>query len=240
MRIAKAALAALATVVSVSTASAATIVYQLDDHPDGANTPPYEYGLRLDDLGTHHTFQNGGAFLYWDQDNDKAVIAGSINLSEAANPNANNLDGTTVGGSWNVYYEMTTEDVLIGGVDGFKSSNGVGSLWNGTERFDFTGKTDDDGVEAYFRNDGYRGASGWVFEGWVMANSRGTSCLSEFNHLGDYFDSGPSGTCVGDGSPMRANDFLITATPVVPLPAAGWMLLAGIGGLIGMRRRKQA
>jgi hypothetical protein len=25
--------------------------------------------------------------------------------------------------------------------------------------------------------------------------------------------------------------------PVVPLPAAGWMLLAGIGGLVAMRRR---
>ena len=31
-----------------------------------------------------------------------------------------------------------------------------------------------------------------------------------------------------------------TAANVVPLPAGGWMLLAGIGGLMAMRRRKKA
>ena len=40
--------------------------------------------------------------------------------------------------------------------------------------------------------------------------------------------------------PNNAFEFAsITATPV-PLPAAGWLLLAGIGGLVVMRRRRSA
>jgi hypothetical protein len=35
--------------------------------------------------------------------------------------------------------------------------------------------------------------------------------------------------------------FYNTGTPgVVPLPAAGWLLLAGVGGLVAMRRKKTA
>lgn len=33
---------------------------------------------------------------------------------------------------------------------------------------------------------------------------------------------------------------IANTAPVVPLPAAGWMLLAGVGGLVVMRRRAQA
>lgn len=37
------------------------------------------------------------------------------------------------------------------------------------------------------------------------------------------------------------DDFLVAGmTAVVPLPAAGWMLLAGVGGLVAMKRRKKA
>lgn len=37
----------------------------------------------------------------------------------------------------------------------------------------------------------------------------------------------------------RVDDVKGSYTPPVPLPAAGWMLLAGIGGLTAMRRRKK-
>ena len=41
--------------------------------------------------------------------------------------------------------------------------------------------------------------------------------------------------------PDGSSDTLITTPPSpVPLPAGGWMLLAGIGGLMAMRRRKSA
>ena len=42
------------------------------------------------------------------------------------------------------------------------------------------------------------------------------------------------GAPFGDGATI---DFDVFATPV-PLPAAGWLLLGGLGGLYAMRRRK--
>lgn len=37
----------------------------------------------------------------------------------------------------------------------------------------------------------------------------------------------------------EAGQDLVTASPV-PLPAAGWMLIAGVGGLVAMRRKRKA
>lgn len=48
----------------------------------------------------------------------------------------------------------------------------------------------------------------------------------------------------GFGSSGDALDFdnlqIVTQTAVVPLPAAGWMLFAGVGAVTALRRRKQA
>lgn len=48
-------------------------------------------------------------------------------------------------------------------------------------------------------------------------------------------DGDPSSA--GDGDPSSAGFMSSSVTPV-PLPAAGWLLLAGIGGLAALRRRK--
>jgi hypothetical protein len=42
-------------------------------------------------------------------------------------------------------------------------------------------------------------------------------------------------------APLLAEfDFEPNTPPAVPLPAAGWMLIAGIGGLVAMKRRQKA
>ena len=65
-----------------------------------------------------------------------------------------------------------------------------------------------------------------------------------FDFTDDAFRGAPKGTYVTgegwvDGGPgLGANDFLFTATPV-PLPAAAWFLLAGVGGLGFIGRSKK-
>lgn len=40
--------------------------------------------------------------------------------------------------------------------------------------------------------------------------------------------------------PVVGGDAQLPGVSPVPLPAAGWMLLAGLGGLVAMRRRAKA
>jgi len=70
------------------------------------------------------------------------------------------------------------------------------------------------------------GYAAWLFDGAAAASTSGTFSVAWGNalsHLSIYKkDDG------GGGNP-----------PPIPLPAAGWMLMAGLGGLAAMRRRKK-
>jgi hypothetical protein len=62
----------------------------------------------------------------------------------------------------------------------------------------------------------------WLFSGSDAASTSGTWSIAwdkDLSHLSIY---------------AKKSD-----TPVVPLPAAGWMLIAGVGGLVAMRRRRK-
>jgi hypothetical protein len=53
------------------------------------------------------------------------------------------------------------------------------------------------------------------------------------------FTNNPGGGSENDLSNTRAW-YATDSVNVIPLPAAGWLLVAGLGGLMAMRRRKQA
>jgi hypothetical protein len=49
-----------------------------------------------------------------------------------------------------------------------------------------------------------------------------------------------AGTWTSSRGLSHASIYYIDGMPAVPLPAAGWMLLAGVGGLVAVRRRRKA
>ncbi|MEO9576479.1 MAG: VPLPA-CTERM sorting domain-containing protein [Tateyamaria sp.] len=69
--------------------------------------------------------------------------------------------------------------------------------------------------------------------------ARGRTSLERYNKCKDKLALGYLTT---NYCPRNTPEFFIASihTTPVPLPAAGWMLLAGVGGLAAMRRRKKA
>lgn len=228
-------MAAVTMMTVTGGAHAASLDYDLFDHADGANTPPQQYGLRVDDLNQHYSATGGALVLSTDNVANTAVISGTM---------APNLNGTATGGGLNllgslvnVVYTMT--GVVFDSNGGFTATGGAGSLWDtaGTFQYDFSGKQNSAGYAALFKFDGHRLSgdnSSPVFRNWIMDASGCGTFLSA--------SASASTTCLSDGSTSGTNDFLMTSSTgtnnvsPVPLPAAAWMLLAGFGGLFGMKR----
>lgn len=221
---------ALSLSVGATAGSAATHFYQLLDHEDGALTPPHSYGLRLDDadaiVGNRKvfSFENGGASIL--EYND---MAGTASISGTMVES--NSDGT-FGGIWDVVYNFTNLFDLGGGFfecreanNGNPACSASGSISMGSTSYELGQKANNQSPGRYFifNGDGYRLSgdnSTPVGRGWVDPE---------------------------DNSRFGANDFLFTAAKIpppppgmeVPLPAAGWMLIAGVAGLGYMGRRKR-
>jgi len=62
--------------------------------------------------------------------------------------------------------------------------------------------------------------------------------ISSLNFVGKYLTFGVKPS--PDNDPAGVADYAVAGIEVVPLPAAGWLLLGGIGGLVAMKRRKKA
>jgi len=233
-QILKATALAVAGFIAATSVQAASFFYELSDHPLGGASSTHDYGLRLDrqNPAQFFSFGNGAeAFLFYDADAGTATMYGTVVESTG-------LDGAgnkTTGGTFGFEYFMT-------GVTDLQDSNGdstglflvqnglsFGTVFGAArDGSDIDLGTKSRGQDEYinFTDKAFRGAAAGTYitgEGWV-----------------------------GGGS--GANDFLFTATLVddtpppnnppppnpVPLPAAGWMLLMGLGGMGVMRRRKKS
>lgn len=148
-----------------SAASAAIFTYVLDDHPDGAKTPPYDYGLRLDGAGVFYSFSEGNAFLTFDSNANTATISGTVNES-----NGDGTIGSAVPISYLMNVSMDSDNTP--GIDPgfFKADSGTGSVGSGGDQVALTGTGMGDGIVFKFLNDGHRlpGNSAIAGRGWVI------------------------------------------------------------------------
>ncbi|MEL6957577.1 MAG: VPLPA-CTERM sorting domain-containing protein [Pseudomonadota bacterium] len=215
---------AIAACISVSAATAATFGFALSDHPGGGMSHTYDYGLRLDreNPDRFFSFGNGAsAYMFYDDDNGgantRAILFGTMRES---------LGNGNDGGLFNFAYEML--GVTNTGTGTFTDYSGTGNgfvFGAGAGGSDLALGSAARGDGAYF-----------LFGEEITSHNQGNA---SYEGAG-WVQKGPG-----------ANDFLFTAEqsiiPVppdsvspVPLPAASWMLIAGLGGLAAMGRRRRS
>lgn len=203
--------------VAATTSDAATFKYRLMDHPDGGhskNAPFAEYGLRLDQYGSYWSYENGGNVTMEIDDGGGAAGAGMMTISGLMRQSFGALNTPSFGNLWSISYTIT--GLTVGAQGTFVDTGGTGSGWItdtvGGTNYALGSKANRAGQYFLFLDDGHRvpGGSQLIGRGWVDNASN----LS------------------------GANDMLFTVTPM-PLPAAGWMLLCGLG-LFGVVKRRKA
>lgn len=216
-------------VVLVTSAQAATYFYGLGDHPDGNMSATYDYGLRLDREDPDRFFSFGApvdtiasptasdfsAFLLYDD------VAGTVSMRGTM---VESIAGGGTGGTYRLEYDIagvTNTGPLGSGLFSDFSGTGIGSLSNATESFALNADSRPGG-EFFVFGLGSRNFNGITGEGWV-GQDQGEAKPNDF-----LFTAILLGDTPPPGNPLNP----------VPLPAAGWMLIAGLGGMFAMRRRK--
>ena len=221
-----------AAILVGAAASAATFTYQLLDHPDGqrsTGSPFASYGLRLDvaNPDSYWSFENGGNATMTIDDGGGGAGAGMMSISGTMRQSFGSGAALPFGDIWNVSYSIAGLTVGANGTFTDTGGLGSGSLDSTTSSASFTLGSKANGAGQYFlfQDDGHRvpGNSELIGRGWV-----------------DNASNWPG-----------ANDFLFRVEfvppldppddAVVPIPAAGWLLITGLGGLVvAGRRRKKA
>lgn len=201
--------------LTTTTADAATFNYRMLDHPDGGaskSSPFASYGLRLDEYGSYWSFENGGNVTMSIDDGDGVVGAGTMTISGMMRRSFGAIHTPSFGDLWDISYSITGLTVGANGTFVDTGGNGSGTISNSTLSYSLGSKANGAGQYFLFLADGHRvpGSSQLIGRGWV-----------------DGSDDWPG-----------ANDLLFTVTPV-PLPAAAWLLIAGLGtlGYVGRRRK---
>lgn len=210
----------------------AGFVYQAHNHPDGDAAEPY-YGLRLDEL---YDATGGHDIFTMDFDYDEPNFTSGVFVSIFGNPGAylitisgNAWGGRDINGSYandsylgvysfsftyNVGVDEATpdDDYIVTPVRGANSGTITTPLG------DTIDLTDQVGANGYtFRlgdensDDGHRGFDGVSGWGWLNHNNE---------------------------PHVVASDWLFTVD-AEPVPAPGPLALAGLGGAIGIRRRRR-
>lgn len=208
-----------ALVLGATVASAAS--YQVFDHPEGAKSSSYDYGLRMESA------PGSGAADYWSfQDlSGKSTVVLSVDVAGGTGTVSGTMRHNLDNSVWNLSLTLVGVTSLSGigaGADSFGAISYNGTLSSGAVTYDLLGKGKSVGGTSYewtyFSSDP-GGATDWrvpnITAGWVGSLDGGATMTS--------------GT----------NDFIGVLAPI-PVPAAGFLLLSGFVALGLTRRRKRA
>lgn len=208
------AVALLSLSLTTERVSATTFTYALSDHPDGAKTPPYSYGLRLDFLSPDLflSFSNDNAVLTYDDATGAAGITGTM---------LHSLSDGSFGDEFQVTLTMT-------GV------NNVGPLGSG----EFNDP--DAGILELVNLDNVSSGYGGTGLTPLLMKTDGNGTfrlLADSHRCAGHPDCGPF---IGRGwvDANYTNDFLFRATPI-PVPPALLLFGTALGGMGLLARRKK-
>ncbi|MEM0946137.1 MAG: VPLPA-CTERM sorting domain-containing protein [Pseudomonadota bacterium] len=219
MKITLCALAASLAVAMTSLvpAPASAAIWQLFDHEDGGQSPPFWYGLRLDDIAG----QNNAA-SYWSFEttngDDLGTSLATLNRTGSTATMTGQMRNNDTGALWDLDVSMTG---VVSFSNGWAADAFTGTLSLGTEVINLPGKDDNNGFSFTFATSG---GNGLDFRGGL------TTAAGWVDPMAGGFDSNYNHNC--------CNDFLATAV-VVPLPAAAWFLIGGMGALGAVRMRRK-
>jgi hypothetical protein len=223
--------------ISSAPVSADTLWYDLSSHPDGNESPP-PYGLRLDGLYTLDTSD------VWGFDFDHA--SSNMLMTIDTDTDVVHIFGQSYGGL-DVGSDYDTDLQGLWDID-FTYSANVSITGSGAPLIDVVVDP-----EAPLSNNGTLTALFSATDGGISITNGDVIALEQemeffFNNIENHRldGTGLSGPDVSvgwgwlnhsDSSHIDASDWLFTAT-VVPIPAAAWLFLSGLGTFLAFMRRK--